>query len=165
MPENGNTRVHCGFWSLSVVLPIRFLTRSDGHRLSVTLLLKLTCFPGSRQEALEVRKPQFISRSQERLKRLERMIQQRRAQRKESPGPKQGPLPVHASKKQFTVPHPLSGELDGRGAGGYTRLDPAPPGLVSMLPLVYTGPVFTPSPEPSVSQTGPGSRPISGDSL
>ncbi|KAM5321915.1 (E2-independent) E3 ubiquitin-conjugating enzyme FATS [Glossophaga mutica] len=63
------------------------------------------------QEALEVRKPQFISRSQERLKRLERMIQQRRAQRKESPGPKQGPLPVRASKKQFTVPHPLSDNL------------------------------------------------------
>ncbi|XP_054437764.1 (E2-independent) E3 ubiquitin-conjugating enzyme FATS [Pteronotus mesoamericanus] len=63
------------------------------------------------QEALEVRKPQFISRSQERLRRLERMIQQRRAQRKESPGPKQGPLPVRTSKKQFTVPHPLSDNL------------------------------------------------------
>ncbi|XP_036907180.1 (E2-independent) E3 ubiquitin-conjugating enzyme FATS [Sturnira hondurensis] len=63
------------------------------------------------QEALEVRKPQFISRSQERLKRLEHKIQQRRAQRKESPGPRQGPLPVRASKKQFTVPHPLSDNL------------------------------------------------------
>ncbi|XP_045710326.1 (E2-independent) E3 ubiquitin-conjugating enzyme FATS isoform X2 [Phyllostomus hastatus] len=63
------------------------------------------------QEALEVRKPQFISRSQERLRRLERMIQQRRAQRKDGPGPRQGPLPVRASKKQFTVPHPLSDNL------------------------------------------------------
>ncbi|XP_069316800.1 (E2-independent) E3 ubiquitin-conjugating enzyme FATS isoform X3 [Eulemur rufifrons] len=63
------------------------------------------------QEALEVRKPQFISRSQERLKKLEHMAQQRRAQRKETPGQKQSLLPVRASKKQFTVPHPLSDNL------------------------------------------------------
>nr|KAF6424572.1 fragile-site associated tumor suppressor [Molossus molossus] len=63
------------------------------------------------QEALEVRRPQFISRSQERLRKLELMVQQRRAQRGESPAPKQGPVPVRANKKQFTVPHPLSDNL------------------------------------------------------
>ncbi|XP_070337143.1 (E2-independent) E3 ubiquitin-conjugating enzyme FATS isoform X4 [Equus asinus] len=63
------------------------------------------------QEALEVRKPQFISRSQERLKKLEHMVQQRKAQRKENVGQKQSLLPVRASKKQFTVPHPLSDNL------------------------------------------------------
>ncbi|XP_059755866.1 (E2-independent) E3 ubiquitin-conjugating enzyme FATS isoform X1 [Balaenoptera ricei] len=63
------------------------------------------------QEALEVRKPQFISRSQERLKKLEHMVQQRKAQRKESLGQKQSLLPVRANKKQFTVPHPLSDNL------------------------------------------------------
>ncbi|XP_043782034.1 (E2-independent) E3 ubiquitin-conjugating enzyme FATS isoform X2 [Cervus elaphus] len=63
------------------------------------------------QEALEVRKPQFISRSQERLKKLEYMVQQRKAQRKESLAPKQSPLPVRTNKKQFTVPHPLSDNL------------------------------------------------------
>lgn len=63
------------------------------------------------QEALEVRKPQFISRSQERLRKLELKAQQRRAQRKESPGPKQGPPPARAGRKQFTVPHPLSDNL------------------------------------------------------
>uniref|UniRef100_A0A8D0UWP0 Fragile-site associated tumor suppressor n=1 Tax=Sus scrofa TaxID=9823 RepID=A0A8D0UWP0_PIG len=62
------------------------------------------------QEALEVRKPQFISRSQERLKKLEHMVQQRKAQQKESLGQKQSLLPVRANKKQFTVPHPLSGQ-------------------------------------------------------
>nr|XP_051689466.1 (E2-independent) E3 ubiquitin-conjugating enzyme FATS isoform X2 [Oryctolagus cuniculus] len=59
------------------------------------------------QEALEVRKPQFISRSQERLKKLERMVQQRKAKQKEGLG-QQSLLPVRANKKQFTVPHPLS---------------------------------------------------------
>ncbi|XP_057590659.1 (E2-independent) E3 ubiquitin-conjugating enzyme FATS isoform X1 [Hippopotamus amphibius kiboko] len=63
------------------------------------------------QEALESRKPHFISRSQERLKKLEHMVQQRKAQRKESLGQKQSLLPVRASKKQFTVPHPLSDNL------------------------------------------------------
>ncbi|XP_070289368.1 (E2-independent) E3 ubiquitin-conjugating enzyme FATS isoform X2 [Myotis yumanensis] len=63
------------------------------------------------QEALEARRPQFISRSQERLKKLELMAQQRRAQRQESPGPKPGPVPVRASRRQFTVPHPLSDNL------------------------------------------------------
>ncbi|XP_040342691.1 (E2-independent) E3 ubiquitin-conjugating enzyme FATS isoform X2 [Herpailurus yagouaroundi] len=63
------------------------------------------------QEALEVRKPQFISRSQERLRKLEHMIQQRRAQRKENLAQKQSLFPVRTDKKQFTVPHPLSDNL------------------------------------------------------
>ncbi|KAM9197527.1 (E2-independent) E3 ubiquitin-conjugating enzyme FATS [Dugong dugon] len=63
------------------------------------------------QEALEVHKPQFISHSQERLKKLEHMVQQRKAQRGENPGQKQSLLPVRANKKQFTVPHPLSDNL------------------------------------------------------
>ncbi|XP_058527813.1 (E2-independent) E3 ubiquitin-conjugating enzyme FATS isoform X7 [Ochotona princeps] len=63
------------------------------------------------QEALEVRKPQFISRSQERLKKLERMVQQRKTQQKEGVGQTQSTPPVRASKKQFTVPHPLSDNL------------------------------------------------------
>ncbi|KAF5922305.1 hypothetical protein HPG69_006907 [Diceros bicornis minor] len=63
------------------------------------------------QEALEARKPQFISRSQERLKKLEHMVQQRKAQQKENLRQKQPLLPVRTSKKQFTIPHPLSGKL------------------------------------------------------
>ncbi|XP_004404409.1 PREDICTED: centrosomal protein C10orf90 homolog [Odobenus rosmarus divergens] len=63
------------------------------------------------QEALEVRKPQFISRSQERLKKLEHRVQQRKAQRTENLGQKQSLFPARANKKQFTVPHPLSDNL------------------------------------------------------
>ncbi|XP_073934166.1 (E2-independent) E3 ubiquitin-conjugating enzyme FATS isoform X6 [Castor canadensis] len=63
------------------------------------------------QEALEVHKPQFISRSQERLKKLEHMVQKRKAQQKENPGQKQSIPPIRANKKQFTVPHPLSDNL------------------------------------------------------
>ncbi|XP_031244494.1 (E2-independent) E3 ubiquitin-conjugating enzyme FATS isoform X4 [Mastomys coucha] len=63
------------------------------------------------QEALEVHRPQFISRSQERLQKLKRMVQQRKTQQKESLGQKQSLLPVRANKKQFTVPHPLSDNL------------------------------------------------------
>nr|XP_042141176.1 (E2-independent) E3 ubiquitin-conjugating enzyme FATS isoform X6 [Peromyscus maniculatus bairdii]XP_042141181.1 (E2-independent) E3 ubiquitin-conjugating enzyme FATS isoform X6 [Peromyscus maniculatus bairdii] len=63
------------------------------------------------QEALEVRRPQFISRSQERLQKLKHMVQQRKAQQKENPGQKQSLLPVRVHKKQFTVPHPLSDNL------------------------------------------------------
>lgn len=65
----------------------------------------------SNQEALEVHRPQFISRSQERLQKLKRMVQQRKTQQKESLGQKQSLLPVRANKKQFTIPHPLSGKL------------------------------------------------------
>uniref|UniRef100_A0A8C6I0K9 DNA segment, Chr 7, ERATO Doi 443, expressed n=1 Tax=Mus spicilegus TaxID=10103 RepID=A0A8C6I0K9_MUSSI len=60
------------------------------------------------QEALEVHRPQFISRSQERLQKLKHMVQQRKTQQKESLGQKQSLLPVRANKKQFTIPHPLS---------------------------------------------------------
>ncbi|KAM4852427.1 (E2-independent) E3 ubiquitin-conjugating enzyme FATS isoform 2-T2 [Thomomys bottae] len=63
------------------------------------------------QEALEMHKPHFISRSQERVKRLEHMVQQRKAQQKEKLGQKQSPSPIRISKKQFTVPHPLSDNL------------------------------------------------------
>lgn len=63
------------------------------------------------QEALEVHRPQFISRSQERLQKLKRMVQQRKTQQKESLGQKQSLLPVRANKKQFTIPHPLSDNL------------------------------------------------------
>ena len=39
------------------------------------------------------------------------MVQQRKAEQKENLGQKQSLLPVRAHKKQFTVPHPLSGKL------------------------------------------------------
>ncbi|XP_036590951.1 (E2-independent) E3 ubiquitin-conjugating enzyme FATS [Trichosurus vulpecula] len=64
------------------------------------------------REALEVHKPQFISRSQERLRKLESMAQQRKAQRGESPRKKPSPLPLrNTKKKQYTIPHPLSDNL------------------------------------------------------
>ncbi|XP_068957821.1 (E2-independent) E3 ubiquitin-conjugating enzyme FATS [Petaurus breviceps papuanus] len=64
------------------------------------------------REALEVHKPQFISRSQERLRKLESKAQQRKAQPGESPRKKPSPLPLRAAKKkQYTVPHPLSDNL------------------------------------------------------
>ncbi|NXI99186.1 CJ090 protein, partial [Psophia crepitans] len=71
------------------------------------------------REALEIHKPQFISRSQERLKRLEHMVQQRKAQQSDAPASSQAALPVRklsstptpSRKKQYTVPHPLSGKL------------------------------------------------------
>lgn len=117
-------------------------------RLSVSLLLKLKYFLCSGQEALEVRNPRFISRSRERLKKLEHMAQQRRAQRKENLAQKQALLPVRANKKQFTVPHPLSGELPRLGrlgpgwgvlrAGPHTRGD----GLNDAT--AYTGLVIAP---------------------
>ncbi|KAM6186237.1 (E2-independent) E3 ubiquitin-conjugating enzyme FATS [Rhynchocyon petersi] len=62
------------------------------------------------QEALEVHRPQFISRSQERLRKLEHMAEQRKAQRV-SPAPKQPLQPFRANRRQFTVPHPLSDNL------------------------------------------------------
>lgn len=45
------------------------------------------------------------------------MVQQRKAQRKENLGQKQSLFPVRANKKQFTVPHPLSGKLQGPWEG------------------------------------------------
>uniref|UniRef100_A0A672TUX0 Chromosome 10 open reading frame 90 n=1 Tax=Strigops habroptila TaxID=2489341 RepID=A0A672TUX0_STRHB len=75
--------------------------------------------PRTLREALEIHKPQFICRSQERLKRLEQMVQLRKAQQSEAPATNQvPPLRKSAStstssrRKQFTVPHPLSGKLD-----------------------------------------------------
>ncbi|NWW88896.1 CJ090 protein, partial [Rhynochetos jubatus] len=70
-------------------------------------------------EALELHKPQFISRSQERLKRLERMVQLRKAQQSDAPAGTQGALLVRklsststsSKKRQYTVPHPLSDNL------------------------------------------------------
>ncbi|XP_075613758.1 (E2-independent) E3 ubiquitin-conjugating enzyme FATS isoform X2 [Balearica regulorum gibbericeps] len=71
------------------------------------------------REALEIHKPQFISRSQERLKRLEHMVQLRKAQQNDAPASSQGALPVRklsststsSKKKQYTIPHPLSDNL------------------------------------------------------
>ncbi|XP_012578901.1 PREDICTED: centrosomal protein C10orf90 homolog [Condylura cristata] len=73
--------------------------------------------PWTLQEALEAHKPQFISRSQERLKKLEHMIHQRKTQRKDPPAQTQSFLPVRAAKKQFTVPHPLSAGTAARCSG------------------------------------------------
>ncbi|NXC26305.1 CJ090 protein, partial [Campylorhamphus procurvoides] len=69
-------------------------------------------------EALEIHNPQFISRSQERLKRLEHMVQLRKAQRSEAPPGKPGLLGRKLSststasrKRQYTIPDPLSDNL------------------------------------------------------
>lgn len=116
-------RVHCGRLSLKLVLLVSFLQIRGMHYLPSSLLLKSKIFSCCHQEALEVRRPQFISRSQERLKKLEHMVQQRKAQRKENLGQKQSLFPVRANKKQFTVPHPLSGKPPPQGGlGGQVRL-------------------------------------------
>ncbi|NXA03245.1 CJ090 protein, partial [Sapayoa aenigma] len=69
-------------------------------------------------EALEIHNPQFISRSQERLKRLEHMVQLRKAQQSEAlpsiPGTLVRKLSSTSSssrKKQYTIPDPLSDNL------------------------------------------------------
>ncbi|KAM9132724.1 (E2-independent) E3 ubiquitin-conjugating enzyme FATS [Pangshura tecta] len=70
------------------------------------------------REALEAHKPQFISRSQERLKKLEHMAQLRKTQQNDTPE-KQGVLlprklsstSISNKKRQYTVPHPLSDNL------------------------------------------------------
>ncbi|NXQ28751.1 CJ090 protein, partial [Alaudala cheleensis] len=73
--------------------------------------------PWTLREALEMHNPQFISRSQKRLQRLELMVQLRRAQQREAPAGTPRALPRKLStstaskKKQFTIPDPLSGEL------------------------------------------------------
>ncbi|XP_013915930.1 PREDICTED: centrosomal protein C10orf90 homolog, partial [Thamnophis sirtalis] len=77
---------------------------------------KIPASPLTLREALEVHKPHFISHSQERLKKLEHIVQLRKAQRSEDLGKKQGtalssklsPTPITSKKKQYTVPHPLS---------------------------------------------------------
>ncbi|KFZ61544.1 Centrosomal protein C10orf90, partial [Podiceps cristatus] len=75
--------------------------------------------PRTLQEALEIHKPEFISRSQERLKRLEHMVQLRKAQQSDAPTSNQGAALVRklsststsSKKKQYTIPHPLSDNL------------------------------------------------------
>uniref|UniRef100_A0A8C8R4V7 Chromosome 10 open reading frame 90 n=1 Tax=Pelusios castaneus TaxID=367368 RepID=A0A8C8R4V7_9SAUR len=71
------------------------------------------------REALEVRKPQFINRSQERVKKLEHKVQLRKTQQSDSPEKQEGALlprklssaSISNKKKQYTVPHPLSDNL------------------------------------------------------
>ncbi|NXU17525.1 CJ090 protein, partial [Pardalotus punctatus] len=70
------------------------------------------------QEALELHNPRFISRSQKRLKRLQLMVQLRRAQPRaaapSSPAAlarKLSSASTSSKKKQFTVPDPLSDNL------------------------------------------------------
>ncbi|KFO88768.1 Centrosomal protein C10orf90, partial [Buceros rhinoceros silvestris] len=75
--------------------------------------------PRTLREALEIHNPQFISRSQERLKRLEHMVQLRKAQQSNAPASSQGALRVRklsststsSRKRQYTIPHPLSDNL------------------------------------------------------
>ncbi|XP_072196317.1 (E2-independent) E3 ubiquitin-conjugating enzyme FATS [Excalfactoria chinensis] len=70
--------------------------------------------PLTLQEALEIHKPQFISRSQERLKKLEHMVQQRKAQQSDAPVStprKLSSASTSNKKKQYTVPDPLSDNL------------------------------------------------------
>ncbi|NXC08682.1 CJ090 protein, partial [Orthonyx spaldingii] len=74
--------------------------------------------PWTLREALELHNPQFISRSQQRLKRLEHMVQLRRAQQKEAPpgtpaalARKLSSTPLSSRKRQFTIPDPLSDNL------------------------------------------------------
>ncbi|XP_048802107.1 (E2-independent) E3 ubiquitin-conjugating enzyme FATS isoform X2 [Lagopus muta] len=70
--------------------------------------------PLTLQEALEIHKPHFISRSQERLKKLEHMVQQRKAQQSDAPVSSPRKLSSASTsnkKKQYTVPDPLSDNL------------------------------------------------------
>uniref|UniRef100_A0A8D0BJZ0 Chromosome 10 open reading frame 90 n=1 Tax=Salvator merianae TaxID=96440 RepID=A0A8D0BJZ0_SALMN len=81
---------------------------------------KIPANPLTLREALEVHKPHFISRSQERLKKLEHMVQMRKAaQQGDTSGKKQGAVlsrklsssSITSKKKQYTIPHPLSDNL------------------------------------------------------
>nr|XP_060624603.1 (E2-independent) E3 ubiquitin-conjugating enzyme FATS [Anolis sagrei ordinatus] len=80
---------------------------------------KIPANPLTLREALEIHKPHFISRSQERLKKLQNMVQQRKSQQGDGSGKKQGAILSHKlssssitnKKKQYTVPHPLSDNL------------------------------------------------------
>ncbi|XP_075280031.1 (E2-independent) E3 ubiquitin-conjugating enzyme FATS isoform X1 [Opisthocomus hoazin] len=74
--------------------------------------------PWTLQEALEIHNPQFISRSRERLKKLEQMVQLRKAQQSDAPASNQGALvrklsstSTSSRKKQYTIPDPLSDNL------------------------------------------------------
>ncbi|NWI14934.1 CJ090 protein, partial [Crypturellus soui] len=68
------------------------------------------------QEALEMHKPRFISRSRERMQRLEHKVQQRKAQQSAAPARARRLRSLSAAsftgtKRQCTVPHPLSDNL------------------------------------------------------
>ncbi|XP_077206203.1 (E2-independent) E3 ubiquitin-conjugating enzyme FATS isoform X6 [Paroedura picta] len=75
--------------------------------------------PLTLREALEVHKPDFISRSQERLKKLEQLVQLRKTLQGDASGKKQeatlsrnlSSSSITSKKKQYTVPHPLSDNL------------------------------------------------------
>ncbi|NXS07318.1 CJ090 protein, partial [Neodrepanis coruscans] len=79
-------------------------------------LEKSPAAPRTLREALEIHNPQFICRSQERLKRLEHMVQLRKAQQTEPPPSNPGARKFSSTstssrKKHYTIPDPLSGEL------------------------------------------------------
>ncbi|XP_063261174.1 (E2-independent) E3 ubiquitin-conjugating enzyme FATS [Prinia subflava] len=80
-------------------------------------LEKTPAAPWTLREALEMHNPQFISRSQKRLKRLELMVQLRRAQQREAPPGTPRALARKLStsspskRRQFTIPDPLSDNL------------------------------------------------------
>uniref|UniRef100_A0A4X2M6A1 Fragile-site associated tumor suppressor n=1 Tax=Vombatus ursinus TaxID=29139 RepID=A0A4X2M6A1_VOMUR len=109
--EYSSGRGHLILEPHSLTIPLARLRCTDVWPLRpfpTTIKCSLCC----PQEALEVHKPQFISRSQERLRKLESMAQQRKAQRGESPRKKPSPLPLRTTKKkQYTIPHPLSDNL------------------------------------------------------
>ncbi|XP_041875501.1 (E2-independent) E3 ubiquitin-conjugating enzyme FATS [Corvus kubaryi] len=103
------------------------VTLSRARSPGVTWEKNLLTWPGSSsqlektpwtlREALEIHNPQFISRSQKRLKRLEHMVQLRRAQQREAPPSVPAALVRKLStstasrKKHFTIPDPLSDNL------------------------------------------------------
>ncbi|NXO03591.1 CJ090 protein, partial [Rhinopomastus cyanomelas] len=69
-------------------------------------------------EALEIHNPQFITRSQERLRKLEHMVQLRKSQQSDAPAGSHGALlrklssaSTSSKKRQYTIPHPLSDNL------------------------------------------------------
>ncbi|XP_065603045.1 (E2-independent) E3 ubiquitin-conjugating enzyme FATS isoform X2 [Cyrtonyx montezumae] len=100
---------------------------SSAHWPSVTRETRVLAEPGvgsepeegspaslTLKEALEIHKPQFISSSQERLKKLEHMMQQRKAQQSNaavSTPRKLSSVSSSNKKKQYTVPDPLSDNL------------------------------------------------------
>ncbi|XP_071605774.1 (E2-independent) E3 ubiquitin-conjugating enzyme FATS isoform X2 [Heliangelus exortis] len=106
-------------------LPRTLLPDVPGEINSTSILPELGSQPGQTppapqtlQEALETHKPEFISRSQERLRRLQQMVQERKAQQRDAPTNNPGAL-VHklsstscsSKKRQYTIPHPLSDNL------------------------------------------------------
>ncbi|KFO99276.1 Centrosomal protein C10orf90, partial [Calypte anna] len=106
-------------------LPRTLLPDVPGEISSTSILPELGSQPGQTppapqtlQEALETHKPEFISRSQERLRKLQQMVQERKAQQRDAPTSNPGAL-VHklsstscsSKKRQYTIPHPLSDNL------------------------------------------------------